>query len=84
MFPHLQYCMSVWRSCTVTQKRRLQIFLNFGARIATDLGYREHISGALCELGWRSKDMVTERDLCTMYRLIHDESAAVMDAVYPV
>ena len=77
VFPHLQYCMCVWGSCTLTQKRRLQRCVNFGARVVTGLGYREHISGALCELGWRPiQGMVAERDLCTMYRLVHDENAA--------
>ena len=77
VFPHLRYCSSVWGSCTVTQKRRLQRCVNFGARLVSGLGYGDHISGALCELGWRPiQDMVAERDLCTMYRLIHDENAA--------
>ena len=75
VFPHLQYCMCAWGGCTVTQKRRLQKCMNFGARIVTGLGYREHVSGTLRELGWRNiDDMVTERDLHTMYRLTHDES----------
>ena len=33
VFPHLQYCMRVWGSCTAAQKRRLQRCVNFGARI---------------------------------------------------
>ena len=68
VFPHLQYCMCVWGSCTVTQRRRLQRCINFGARLVTGLGYRERISGALGELGWRPiQDMVAERDVCNMY-----------------
>ena len=64
VFPHLQYCMCVWGICTVTQKRRLQRCINFGARLVTGLGYRERISGALSELGWRPiQDMVAERDV---------------------
>ena len=50
---------------------------NFGARIANGLGYRERVFSTLRELGWRRmQDMVTERDLCTMYRLTHDENGA--------
>ena len=56
-------------------KLRLQRCVNFGARIVTGLGHREHISGALRELGWRLiEDMIAERDLCVMYNLNHVES----------
>ena len=73
VFPHLHYCMSVWGSCTATQKRRLQKCVNFGARIVTGLGYREHVSETLRDLGWsRIEQMVTKRDACAMYRLTHD------------
>ena len=76
VFPHLQYCMCVWGSCTITQKRRLQKCLNFGARIVAGLRYRDHVSGTLSDLGWRGiGEMVSERDLCTMYKLVHDENA---------
>ena len=77
VFPHLQYCLCVWGSCTAAQKRRLQKCVNFGARIVTGLGCREHISGALNELEWQPiQAMITERDVCTMYRLVHDKNAA--------
>ena len=74
VFPHLRYCMSVWGSCTAAQKNRLQKCINFGARVVTGLGYRDHVTGALTELGWRKiGEMIEEHDRCTMYRLIHGE-----------
>lgn len=76
VFPHLQYCMCVWGGCTQTQKRRLQKCVNFGVRVVTGLGYRERVSGTLSELGWRTiDDMITERDIHTMHKLVHAEDA---------
>ena len=76
MFPHIQYCMCVWGSCTATQRRRLQKCINFAARVVSGLGYREHISGTLRELGWSDVgDMLQKRDMMTMYRLSYDENA---------
>ena len=77
VFPHLRYCISVWGSCTATQKRRLQKCINFGARIVTGLGYREHVTETLRELGWnRIEKMVTEHDVRVIYRLVHDAGAS--------
>ena len=77
VFPHLRYCVSVWGSCTATQKRRLQKCINFGARIVTGLGYREHVTETLRELGWkRIEEMVPEHDRCVIYRLVHDTGAS--------
>ena len=51
----------------MTQKHRLRKYLNLGARTVACLGYRDHVSDTLSELGWRAVgEMVTERDLCTM------------------
>ena len=76
VFPHLQYCMCVWGSCSATQKRRLQKCINFAARVVSGLGYRQHVSGTLRELGWSDVgNMLRKRDMLTMYRLVHDENA---------
>ena len=40
-----------WGSCTITQKQRLQRCLNLGARTVACLGYRDHLSDTLSELG---------------------------------
>ena len=41
-----------------------------------DLSYRDRVSEALSQLSWpRIERMLTERDLCTMYRLINDANA---------
>ena len=60
----------------MTQRRRLQKCINFAARIVSGVGYREHISGTLRELGWSDiGGMLNERDLMTMYRLVNDVNA---------
>ena len=76
VFPHISYCLCVWGSCTVTQRRRVQKCINFAARVVSGVGYREHISGTLRELGWSDVGgMLNERDLMMMYRLVKDENA---------
>ena len=58
------------------QRRRLKRRINFAVRIVTGLGNRASVSGVLRELGWRAvEDTIVERDLCTMYKLIHDVGA---------
>ena len=45
--------------------------INFGVRIVTGLGRREHVTPSLRDLGWLSiEEMIAERDIATMRRLI--------------
>ena len=44
--PHVRYCVTVWGSNTAEQKKRVQRAINFGARIVTGLGRREHVTPA--------------------------------------
>ena len=67
VFPHLRYCVNVWGSCTANQKQRVQKVINFGVRIVTGLGRRDHVTPALRELGWCKVDeLITERDIATV------------------
>ena len=44
--------------------------INFGARIVSGLGRRDHITPVLKELGWNTVDeMLCERDIAAMRRL---------------
>jgi len=71
VFPHVRYCISVWGSCTATQKNRVQKVINFGARIVTGLGRRDHVTPALLELGWGSvDDRLIEHDMSVMRHLM--------------
>ena len=56
VFPHIRYCITVWGNCTATQKQRVQKAANFGVRIVTGLGRREHVKPSLRELGWPTMD----------------------------
>ena len=76
VFPHIRYCISVWGSCTTTQKKRVQKVINFGARIVTGLGRREHVTPVLSELGWECvDDMVRSSDLAVMSHLLTSDTA---------
>ena len=35
VFPHLQYCLTVWGSCSIAQKYRIQKIISHCARIVT-------------------------------------------------
>ena len=71
VFPHVRYCMTVWGSCSVEQKKRVQKAINFGARIVTGLNRREHITPALRSLGWgRVDDLLEKQDISMVRRLL--------------
>ena len=71
VFPHIQYCLTVWGSCSVTQRQRIQKILNFGARIVTGFKRSQHISPALEALGWlRVDQVIEERDVAMVNRLM--------------
>ena len=51
-FPDIRYCLAVWGNCTSVQRQRAQKAINFGVRIVTGLGRREHATPSLREFGW--------------------------------
>ena len=79
VLPHIRYCLSVWGSCTATQRHRVQKALNFGARIVGNVGYRDRVSPILRELGWlRVDDLIREHDVVMMRNLIMADRAPEM------
>ena len=79
VFPHIRYCLAVWGGCTGTQLKRIQKAINFGARIVADLAYRDRVSATLKALHWhRVEELVTERDVQILYKLIHDANAPML------
>ena len=75
VFPHIRYCISVWGSCCVSQKKRIQKVINFGARVVSGLNRREHVTPVLNELGWESvDDMVRVSDLAVIRHLLTSNS----------
>ena len=77
VLPHVRYCVSVWGSCTIEQKKRVQRAINFGARIVTGLGRREHVTPVLEQLGWQKIDeMIRAHDVSIVSRLLTASDAA--------
>ena len=77
VLPHVRYCISVWGSCTVEQKKRIQKAVNFGARIVTGLGRREHVTPVLQQLGWgKLDDMLKDHDISIVKRLLTASDAS--------
>ena len=76
VFPHILYCLSVWGGAAACHLSRVQKMLNFGARIVTGTGIRDHITPALESLGWPSvRDLVAHRDCIGVFRALSDEQA---------
>ena len=76
IFPHIRYCICVWGSCCKTQQKRIQKVINFGARIVSGLGRREHVTPVLRELGWECvSDMVRASDLAVVGQLLTSDGA---------
>lgn len=77
VFPHIRYCLTVWGSCSVSLKTRIQKVINFGVRIVSGLARRDHVSTALNELGWSTVDeMLLERDVAIVRHLLSDSCDA--------
>ena len=75
VFPHINYCLTVWGGCVTTQQYRVQKAINFGARIVTGLSRYEHVTPALEALGWaRFEAMLENRDLAMIRRLISPDA----------
>ena len=71
VLPHIQYCISVWGSCSVSQKRCIQKTINFGARVVSGLNRQEHIIPVLNKLGWKSvEDMIRASDIAIIRHLL--------------
>ena len=76
VFPHLQYCSSVWGGTTNSRLDRLQRVIHFAARLVSGLRKYDHVTPALTALGWPSmKDMIARRDAVNVYRALHVTAA---------
>ena len=76
VFPHLQYCSSVWGGSHNCRLDRLQKVIHFAARLVAGLRRYDHVTPALGALGWPSiRDVVARRDAENVYRALCDSSA---------
>ena len=76
VFPHLQYCSSVWGGAHNCRMDRLQKCIHFAARLVAGLRRYDHVTPALDALGWPSiGDIVARRDAVNVHRALHVPSA---------
>ena len=76
VFPHLQYCSSVWGGATNSRLDRLQKVIHFAARLVCGLRKYDHISPALTALGWPGvREVIARRDAANVYRALHVTAA---------
>ena len=67
----LRYCMSLYGSCGVTQKHRVQKMINFCARVVTGKRRYDHISDAVRQLRWpTATDMIDYHTVCAIERIL--------------
>ena len=85
VFPRIRYCITVWGSCTATQRQRVQKAINFGVRIVTGLSRRDHVTPSLRELDWSTiNEFITERGIATVRHLITASDAPELLRGLPV
>ena len=65
------YSSTVWAGTLKQNLQKLQLVLNFVARVLTDTKKFDHISPVLRELGWPSiKDQLLVRDTTQVYKIV--------------
>ena len=75
VFPHINYCCTVWGGCSASQKHRVQKAINFAARVVTGLARRDHVTPALNALGWsRFEGMLERRHVALIRKLISPDA----------
>lgn len=69
VFPHLQYCSSIWGGAAGCHLDRLQAVVHFAARLVSGLRRYDHITPTLQSLGWPSvRGTIARRDALNVYR----------------
>ena len=80
-FSHIQYCLTAWGGCNVTQRKRIQKIINFGARVVSGQHRRVHITPTLQTLCWPSfEEMIKARDIAVVKRLLSDSVPVTLAA----
>ena len=78
IFPHLQYCSTVWGGCNITQRHRLQKVINHCAHVVKGVRRSAHVSPLIADLKWPSIDsLIAERDLAQVHYLLYHPHAPV-------
>ena len=76
VFPHLQYCSSVWGGATNSRLDRLQKVIHFAARLVSGLRKYDRIGPTLTALGWPGvREMIARRDAANVYRALRVTAA---------
>ena len=64
--PYFRYCCSVWGSCGLTEKNRLQKFQNRAARIVTSSKFDAPSRPLIERLGWETIDKLIAEESNTI------------------
>ena len=67
----VRYCLSVYGSCGVTQRDRVQKIVNFCARVVTGKRRFDHISGEIQRLRWlKVEQLIVYHTVCALASVI--------------
>ena len=70
--PCFQYCCSIWGTCGVTEKNRLQKFQNRAARIVTNSKFDDSNRPLIERLRWKTIDeLIAEESKTIVYKYLH-------------
>ena len=76
VFPHLQYCSSVWGGASKSRLDRLQKIIHFAARLVSGLRKFDRITPALGALGWPNiGEVIARRDAVNVHRALYAAGA---------
>ena len=66
----LRYCVSVFGNASCETRDRIQRLINFGARVVTGRGKRDHVSDAVRSLNWLSAAALYQYSAVTRFRAV--------------
>ena len=73
VFPHIEYCLTVWGGCRDVQRKRVQKVLNHAAQITTSSRRNAHVTPLFAELNWQNLDkLIVEKDILTIHKILKD------------
>ena len=79
----IRYCICVYGTCNITQTKRLQKLLNFGARVISGRRKFDHISGVLQQLEWLTAQNMYEYHSLTLLKrmLVTSQPESLHDCI---
>ena len=67
----VRYCLSIYGTCTKTERDRIQKVINFAARVVSGLRKHDHVSQVIRDLNWLTADqLVTYHRTSLVHKIV--------------